>query len=103
MLGRLRESIADMEASRERVRAQITALEISRVKLCAQQAKAVEIGRPDLADEADRRIQLVNAQIAELTGAVGALDHKIAEVAEAAGRLQAKIDDRGHRPGLLSR
>jgi phage shock protein A len=96
ILVRVRRGIVDCEASRERVRTQITALEVQKVKLRTQQAKAAEMGRPDLAGEARQRVQLVDAQIADLTGMAEKLDREIVKLAEAAGRLQSKID--GPRP-----
>lgn len=92
LLGKVQRGIADLEASRERCQLQIAKLEAFRLRLCEQRARAAEMGRPDLVTECDRKIQAADAQMAELTAQVLALEREKLKLAEAASHLQAKVD-----------
>jgi len=92
LLGQVREGIADVEASRARVEDQISKVETSVVKLREQQAKAAELRRPDLAEEAGRRIALAEIQVSALKSQLEQLRGQEQKLGEAAEHLQARID-----------
>lgn len=90
LLRRVRFGVADLELSRERVQAQITALEQEEAKLAAHADKAREMGREDLVHIALARRQEAEGHRVELAVQ---LDQVLAEEAKltiAGQRLQTK-------------
>jgi len=67
-------------------------VETSVVKLREQQAKAAELRRPDLAEEAGRRIALAEIQVSALKSQLEQLRGQEQKLGEAAEHLQARID-----------
>ena len=90
-LEKVRSDIADLAIARERVEAQIRALADVPLKLRAQQTKAAQMGRPDLAEVAAGRIRLADEQISELAAQQATLREQIRKLAETAQRLEARI------------
>jgi phage shock protein A len=93
-LEKVRSDIADLAIAREQVETQIGALAEVQLKLRAQQAKAAEMGRPDLAELAAGRVRLADEQMSELAARHGALREQIRKLAETAQRLEARIPKR---------
>jgi phage shock protein A len=93
-LEKVRSDIADLAIAREQVETQIGALAEVQLKLRAQQAKAAEMGRADLAELAAGRVRLADEQMSELTARQGALREQIRKLAETAERLEARIPRR---------
>jgi phage shock protein A len=89
-LTRVRYGIADLELSRERVRAQITALEQEEAKLAAQAVKARQMGRDDLAHVALARQQEAAEHRGELAAQVDQILGEEAKLTTAARRLETK-------------
>ncbi len=92
LLARVREGVAEIAASREQVQAHLAPLEGSVAKLREQQAKALELGRPDLAEMAARRAASAKTQISALRGQIELLNEEERKLAELGERLQSKID-----------
>jgi len=89
-LGEARSGIAELARTRERVQAQMTALEQQEAKLGQQAAKARQFGREDLAHKARTRQQEVQSQRAELDVQLGQLLDEEAKLTIAVERLQAR-------------
>jgi phage shock protein A len=89
-LTKVRYAIADLELSRERVRAQIAALEQQEAKLAAQAVKARQMGRDDLARIALARQQEGAEHRAELAVQVDQILGEEAKLTTAARRLETK-------------
>ena len=85
-----RSGIAELARSRERVQAQMTALEQQEAKLGQQATVARQFGREDLAHKARTRQQEVQSQRAELAVQLGQLLNEEAKLTIAAQRLQAR-------------
>jgi phage shock protein A len=85
-----RSGIAELARSRERVQAQMTALEQQEAKLGKQATVARQFGREDLAHKARTRQQGVQSQRAELAAQLGQLLDEEAKLTIAAQRLQAR-------------
>jgi phage shock protein A len=85
-----RSGIAELARSRERVQAQMTALEQQEAKLGRQAAVARQFGREDLAHKARTRQQEMQSQRAELSVQLGQLRDEEAKLTVAAQRLQAR-------------
>jgi phage shock protein A len=94
-----RSGIAELARSRERVQAQMTALEQQEAKLGQQATVARQFGREDLAHKARTRQQEVQSQRAELAAQLGQLLDEEAKLTIAAQRLQAR-KARIYRSGL---
>lgn len=95
LLERVYSGIADLTQSRDRVQAQITALEQHQPKLEQQIGKARQFRREDLAQEALTRLNSVQSQIAELKSQADQLLAERAKLTTTAQALQAKIDGAG--------
>ena len=89
-LRRVRFGIADLELSRERVRAQIAALGQEEAKLAAQAVKARQMGRDDLARIALARQQEAAEHRGELADQVDRLLGEEVKLTTAARRLETK-------------
>jgi len=89
-LAEARSGITRLARSRERVQAQLTALEQQEVKLGRQAAKAREFGREDLAQVARARQQEAQRQRAELAVQLGQLLDEEAKLTLEVQRLQAR-------------
>src|SRR5260370_28727889 len=74
----------------------ISAREGSAAKLREQQAKALELGRPDLAEMVGRRAALADTQMSALKGQLELLREEERKLAEAAERLGARIEARAY-------
>lgn len=85
-----RSGIAELARSRERVQAQVTALEQQEAKLGQQATVARQFGREDLAHKARTRQQEVQSQRAELAVQLSQLLDEEAKLTIAAQRLQAR-------------
>ena len=85
-----RSGIAELARSRERVQAQMTALEQQKAKLGQQATVARQFGREDLAHKARTRQQEVQSQRAELAVQLSQLLDEEAKLTIAAQRLQAR-------------
>lgn len=85
-----RSEIAGLARSRERVQAQLTALEQQEAKLGRQADVARQFGREDLAHVARARQQEAQSQHAELAAELGQLLAEEARLTRAAQRLQAR-------------
>lgn len=85
-----RSGIAELARSRERVQAQMTALEQQEAKLGQQATVARQFGREDLAHKARTRQQEVQSQRAELAVQLSQLLDEEAKLTIAAQRLQAR-------------
>jgi phage shock protein A len=85
-----RSGIAELARSRERVQAQMTALEQQEVTLGQQAARARQFGREDLAQKAGARQQEARNQRAELAIQLSQLLGEEAKLTTAARRLQAR-------------
>ena len=98
-LERVHLGIADLTESRERVLAQITALEEQLAKLEQQIGNARQFGREDLAQAALTRLNVGQGQIAALKSQLDQVLAQREKLTVAAQRLQAKIDGgrRDHR------
>jgi phage shock protein A len=94
-----RSGIAELGRSRERVQAQMTALEQQEARLGQQAAKARQFGREDLAHKARTRQQEMQSQRAELAVELGQLLDEEAKLTIVAQRLQAR-KARIYWPGL---
>lgn len=92
LLARVREGVAEIAASREQVQAHLAPLEGSAAKLREQQAKALELGRADLAEMAARHAASAETQISALRGQIELLNEEERKLAELGERLQSKID-----------
>ena len=89
-LEEVRSGIAALARSRERVQAQMTALEQLAEKLGRQAARAWQMGRDDLAQVALARQHEAESQHAELAVQLGQLLGEEAKLASEARRLQAR-------------
>jgi len=89
-LTKVRYGIADLELSRERVRAQIATLEREEAKLAAQAVKARQMGRDDLARIALARQQKAAEHRGELADQVEQILGEEAKLTTAARRLETK-------------
>jgi phage shock protein A len=89
-LEEVRSGIAARAQSRERVQAQITVLERQEAKLGGQAAKALQMGREDLARAALARQRQAESQRTELASQLDQLLGEEAKLAIAAQRLQAR-------------
>lgn len=85
-----RSGMAGLARSRERIQAQMTALEQQEAKLGRQAAVARRFGREDLAQAAGARQQEARSQRAELAVQLGQLLDEEAKLTIAAQRLQAR-------------
>lgn len=85
-----RSGIAELARSRERVQAQMTALEQQEAKLGQQATVARQFGREDLAHKARTRQQEAQSQRAELAVQLSQLLDEEAKLTIAAQRLQAR-------------
>ena len=85
-----RSGIAELARSRERVQAQMTALEQQKAKLGQQATVARQFGREDLAHKARTRQQEVQSQRAELAVQLSQQLDEEAKLTIAAQRLQAR-------------
>lgn len=85
-----RSGIAELARSRERVQAQVTALEQQEAKLGQQATVARQFGREDLAHKARTRQQEVQSQRAELAVQLSQLLDEEAKLTIAAQQLQAR-------------
>ena len=89
-LAETRSGIARLARSRDRVQAQLTALEQQEAKLGRQAAKAREFGREDLAQVAGARQREAQSQRAELAIQLGQLLDEEARLTLEARRLRAR-------------
>jgi len=89
-LAEARSGIARLARSRDRVQAQLTALEQQEAKLGRQAAKAREFGREDLAQVAGARQREAQSQRAELAIQLGQLLDEEARLTLEARRLRAR-------------
>ena len=85
-----RSGIAGLAQSRERVRAQMTALEQQEAKLGRQAAVARQFGREDIGHAARARQQEAQRERAELAVQLGQLLDEEAKLTIAAQQLQAR-------------
>lgn len=85
-----RSGIAELARSRERVQAQVTALEQQEARLGQQATVARQFGREDLAHKARTRQQEAQSQRAELAVQLSQLLDEEAKLTIAAQRLQAR-------------
>jgi phage shock protein A len=92
LLERLYLGIADLTQSRERVLAQITALEEQLAKLEQQIGNARRFGREDIAQKALTRLNSGQSQIAALKSQLDQVLAHRAKLTATAQTLQAKID-----------
>jgi phage shock protein A len=92
LLERVYSSIADLTQVRDRVQAQIAALEQQAARLDQQVGKARQLGREDLAQEALTRRNAVQGQIAEMISQLNQLLAERAKLTTTAQTLQARID-----------
>ena len=99
-LERVHLGIADLTESRERVLAQITALEEQLAKLEQQIGNARQFGREDLAQAALTRLNVGQGQIAALKSQLDQVLAQREKLTSAAQRLQAKIDGAGGTTAL---
>jgi len=99
-LERVHLGIADLTESRERVLAQITALEEQLAKLEQQIGNARQFGREDLAQAALTRLNVGQGQIAALKSQLDQVLAQREKLTVAAQRLQAKIDRAGGTTAL---
>jgi phage shock protein A len=90
LLRRVRRSIADLELSRKRIQAHITSLAQEEAKLAAQAAKALQMGREDLAHVALGRQREAEAHRGELAVQLGQVLAEETKLTVAAQRLQTK-------------
>jgi Protein of unknown function (DUF4236) len=95
LLERVYSGIADLTQSRDRVQAQITALEQQHAKLEQQIGKARQFGREDLAQQALTLLNSGQSQIAALRSQLDQLLTERAKLTAMAQALQAKIDGAG--------
>jgi phage shock protein A len=100
LLERMHSGIADLTQSRERVLAQITALEEQLATLERQMGNARQFGREDLAQAALTRLNSGQRQIAALKSQLDQVLAQREKLTTAAQRLQAKIDGAGGTPAL---
>ncbi|MGD0067140.1 MAG: PspA/IM30 family protein [Streptosporangiaceae bacterium] len=91
-LTKVRRSVADVATSRKRVELQVAQLENGAERLAGQQARALEIGREDLAREAGTREAAIREQVADLARQLGVLIGEEERITIASQRLQAKVD-----------
>ena len=89
-LAETRSGIAGLARSRERIQAQMTALEQQEANLGRQAAVARRFGREDLAQVARARQQEAQSQREELAAQLGQLLDAEAKLTIAAQRLQAR-------------
>ena len=95
LLARVNVGIADMTLSRDRVQAQLAALEQHQAKLERQIVNARRFGRQDLAQRVQTLLNSGQAEIAELKSQLDQVLSERAKLATVAQRLQAKIDGPG--------
>ena len=94
-LERMYLGIADLTESRERVQAQITALEEQLAKLERQIGTARQFGREDLAQACLTRLNSGQSQVAALKSELDQVLAQRVKLTAAAQRLRAKIDGAG--------
>jgi len=112
MLRRVRRGVVDVDASRQRVERQMTALAESSDELERRAGEARAAGQPGLAEESLARKNLIDAELGAMRDRSQSLRQQADRLAAAAQRLQAKIDafpvrpeqagERTGRPGLTS-
>ena len=100
LLERVHFGIADLTQSRERVLAQITALEEQLATLEQQMGNARQFGRDDLAQAALTRLNSGQSQIAALKSQLDQVLAQREKLTAAAQRLQTKIDGAGGTTAL---
>jgi phage shock protein A/DNA-binding XRE family transcriptional regulator len=91
-LTKVRRGVADVATSHKRIELQIAALEQQASKLDAQQERAMEAGREDLAREAQVREAGVQEQLARLREQLLILIGEEEKLTTASQRLQAKVE-----------
>lgn len=92
LLQRVRRSVADVVTSRRRVELHIGQLTGQEGKLGEQGAKAADIGRDDLAEEARTRQCAVREQLAEVGRQYAELQEAERQAEASAQRLQMRVD-----------
>jgi hypothetical protein len=92
MLTRVRRAAADIATSRKRLELQINQLEEQAAKLERVRAQAQQVGRDDLAAEAEARLGGVTAQLVNLQGQYAGIQSEEERVTMASQRLQGKVD-----------
>jgi hypothetical protein len=92
MLTRVRRAAADIATSRKRLELQINQLEQQAAKLERVRTQAQQVGRDDLAAEAEARLRGVTAQLVNLQGQYAGIQSEEERVTMASQRLQGKVD-----------
>ena len=92
LLEQVHSSLAEIAQSRERVQAQITALEQMQTKLESLAGQARQMGREDLALDALTRQNSAQSQLADLASQLDQLLATRAKLTTTAQTLQARID-----------
>ena len=92
MLTKVRRGVADVATSRKRLELQLNQLQQQSAKLKDQAAKALGMGREDLAREALTRRSGLEQQVVDLTAQHGALQGEEEKLTLASQRLQAKVE-----------
>jgi hypothetical protein len=90
---KVRRAAAGVATSRKRVELQAAQLEQAAAKLAGQRAKALEIGRPDLAGEARNREAAIEGQLSGLREQLAVLTRQEGRITVASQRLQARVDE----------
>jgi hypothetical protein len=89
---KVRRAAADVATSRKRVELQAAQLEQAAAKLAGQRDKALEMGRPDLAGEAQNRELAIHEQLSSLREQLAVLTRQEERITVASQRLQARVD-----------
>ena len=92
MLTKVRRGVADVATSRKRLELQLNQLQQQSAKLKDQAAKALGMGREDLAREALTRRSGLEQQVVDLSAQHGALQGEEEKLTLASQRLQAKVE-----------
>jgi phage shock protein A len=92
LLQKVRRGVADVATSRKRIEVQMSQLNTQSGKLQGQAAKALELGREDLAREALTRRSGLGGQITDLQEQHANLQGEEEKLTLAAQRLQAKVE-----------
>jgi hypothetical protein len=93
MLTRVRRAVADVATSRKRLELEASQLEQQVAKLGEQSRKAMQIGRPDLAEEAEARRGAAERRLADVRRRYAATQPEEERMTVASQRLQDKVAD----------
>lgn len=91
-LQKVRRGVADVATARKRLELQVSQLNQQSEKLKGQAAKALEMGREDLAREALTRRSGLQTQLSDLQTQHASLQEQEEKLVLASQRLQAKVD-----------